>query len=134
MRDRSTEGEAGTTDNYSRVRPPPPPNSVASRSRWTSSAVIAAPLSGQTEPLSELIPSEPIRQGEPAVPHSTQSSRAAFVLPPVPLARHADVPATALNRARRKFARSEEHTSELKSLMRISYAAFGLKKKKHTTN
>src|SRR3546814_7110944 len=94
MRDRSTEGEAGTTDNYSRVRPPPPPNSVASRSRWTSSAVIAAPLSGQTEPLSELIPSEPIRQGEPAVPHSTQSSRAAFVLPQVPLARHADVPAT----------------------------------------
>src|SRR3546814_9759987 len=26
-------------------------------------------------------------------------------------------------------ARSEEHTSELQSLMRISYAAFGLKKK-----
>src|SRR3546814_10318109 len=28
-------------------------------------------------------------------------------------------------------ARSEEHTSELQSLMRISYAAFCLKKKKH---
>src|SRR3546814_3651347 len=28
------------------------------------------------------------------------------------------------------FARSEEHTSELKSLMRISYAVFCLKKKK----
>src|SRR3546814_5888957 len=28
--------------------------------------------------------------------------------------------------------RSEEHTSELQSLMRISYAAFCLKKKKHT--
>src|SRR3546814_5749392 len=27
-------------------------------------------------------------------------------------------------------ARSEEHTSELQSLMRISYAVFGLKKKK----
>src|SRR3546814_10810174 len=27
--------------------------------------------------------------------------------------------------------RSEEHTSELQSLMRISYAGFGLKKKKH---
>src|SRR3546814_7433482 len=27
--------------------------------------------------------------------------------------------------------RSEEHTSELQSLMRISYAVFGLKKKKH---
>src|SRR3546814_6607211 len=31
------------------------------------------------------------------------------------------------------FARSEEHTSELQSLMRISYAVFCLKKKKTTT-
>src|SRR3546814_9507093 len=30
--------------------------------------------------------------------------------------------------------RSEEHTSELQSLMRISYAVFCLKKKKYTTN
>src|SRR3546814_3529795 len=30
--------------------------------------------------------------------------------------------------------RSEEHTSELQSLMRISYALFCLKKKKKTTN
>src|SRR3546814_10045267 len=30
--------------------------------------------------------------------------------------------------------RSEEHTSELQSLMRISYAVFCLKKKKHTTS
>src|SRR3546814_3246103 len=30
-------------------------------------------------------------------------------------------------------ARSEEHTSELQSLMRISYAVFCLKKKKKTT-
>src|SRR3546814_9967136 len=29
-------------------------------------------------------------------------------------------------------SRSEEHTSELQSLMRISYAVFSLKKKKHT--
>src|SRR3546814_7813518 len=29
------------------------------------------------------------------------------------------------------FTRSEEHTSELQSLMRISYAVFCLKKKKH---
>src|SRR3546814_2674011 len=35
--------------------------------------------------------------------------------------------------ARRKVAsRSEEHTSELQSLMRISYAVFFLKKKKKT--
>src|SRR3546814_8651377 len=32
------------------------------------------------------------------------------------------------------FKRSEEHTSELQSLMRISYAVFCLKKKKHTTD
>src|SRR3546814_9144744 len=31
------------------------------------------------------------------------------------------------------FPRSEEHTSELQSLMRISYAVFCLKKKKKTT-
>src|SRR3546814_2112671 len=33
----------------------------------------------------------------------------------------------------RQSARSEEHTSELQSLMRISYAVFCLKKKKSTT-
>src|SRR3546814_8789967 len=32
------------------------------------------------------------------------------------------------------LARSEEHTSELQSLMRISYAVFCLKKKKKITN
>src|SRR3546814_7245240 len=33
----------------------------------------------------------------------------------------------------RDFSRSEEHTSELQSLMRISYAVFCLKKKKKTS-
>src|SRR3546814_7526164 len=32
------------------------------------------------------------------------------------------------------YLRSEEHTSELQSLMRISYAVFCLKKKKHQNN
>src|SRR3546814_17308432 len=37
--------------------------------------------------------------------------------------------------ADRRYCRSEEHTSELQSLMRISYAVFCLKKKKtNTTN
>src|SRR3546814_5434734 len=36
-----------------------------------------------------------------------------------------------VHRARPAGARSEEHTSELQSLMRISYAVFCLKKKKH---
>src|SRR3546814_1124376 len=33
--------------------------------------------------------------------------------------------------SKRKSVRSEEHTSELQSLMRISYAVFCLKKKNH---
>src|SRR3546814_10011308 len=38
----------------------------------------------------------------------------------------------ALELARHGITRSEEHTSELQSLMRISYAVFCLKKKKST--
>src|SRR3546814_15551186 len=37
------------------------------------------------------------------------------------------------SRRRHRARRSEEHTSELQSLMRISYAVFCLKKKKNTT-
>src|SRR3546814_7105960 len=37
------------------------------------------------------------------------------------------------HRRRLDVERSEEHTSELQSLMRISYAVFCLKKKKHTS-
>src|SRR3546814_1380358 len=48
-------------------------------------------------------------------------------LSPVPATRRAERPATGLRR-------SEEHTSELQSLMRISYAVFCLKKKKIDTN
>src|SRR3546814_2627796 len=35
---------------------------------------------------------------------------------------------------RHAFQRSKEHTSELQSLMRISYAVFCMKKKKHKSN
>src|SRR3546814_6283153 len=38
-----------------------------------------------------------------------------------------------LTRAKLEALRSEEHTSELQSLMRISYAVFCLKKKKYNT-
>src|SRR3546814_2559714 len=37
------------------------------------------------------------------------------------------------HRQYRRRARSEEHTSELQSLMRISYAVFCLKKKRYTS-
>src|SRR3546814_2655361 len=43
---------------------------------------------------------------------------------------HRDLAAPRLN----QMFRSEEHTSELQSLMRISYAVFCLKKKKITNN
>src|SRR3546814_6624695 len=42
------------------------------------------------------------------------------------------VPDRALWMTRHKFPRSEEHTSELQSLMRISYAVFCLKQKNKT--
>src|SRR3546814_8165191 len=38
-----------------------------------------------------------------------------------------------INHRRTKYSRSEEHTSELQSLMRISYAVFCLKKKTKPT-
>src|SRR3546814_1922560 len=41
--------------------------------------------------------------------------------------------AAVLDRTRQARRRSEEHTSELQSLMRISYAVFCLKKKTHNT-
>src|SRR3546814_1875650 len=41
---------------------------------------------------------------------------------------------TRLPRVFKSGARSEEHTSELQSLMRISYAVFCLKKKIHTVH
>src|SRR3546814_8128280 len=41
--------------------------------------------------------------------------------------------ASVLLRLNHHHTRSEEHTSELQSLMRISYAVFCLKKKKNTT-
>src|SRR3546814_8607668 len=45
-----------------------------------------------------------------------------------------DLHDTNLSRAPPAGNRSEEHTSELQSLMRISYAVFCLKKKKEQTN
>src|SRR3546814_2966295 len=50
---------------------------------------------------------------------------------PVAIIEHADVRRMLLN-IRAFVERSEEHTSELQSLMRISYAVFCLKKKRYT--
>src|SRR3546814_4427779 len=48
------------------------------------------------------------------------------------MATHRDCPSRAKVRPSNAGCRSEEHTSELQSLMRISYAVFCLKKKKQT--
>src|SRR3546814_9391083 len=55
-------------------------------------------------------------------PHGPQHGRAHFH----PAAVHGEQPV--------EYLRSEEHTSELQSLMRISYAVFCLKKKKIQNN
>src|SRR3546814_7506909 len=53
-----------------------------------------------------------------------------FVLPGgSPAAAYLHLARTTARRAEREVTRSEEHTSELQSLMRISYAVFCLKKK-----
>src|SRR3546814_3349029 len=49
-------------------------------------------------------------------------------------ARYDAVTPHALRLAAAAAGRSEEHTSELQSLMRISYAVFCLKKKNHPSN
>src|SRR3546814_3708318 len=65
-----------------------------------------------------------------SVPASAASAPKTFSAPEVAAAM--GVPAKNFRAWLRK--RSEEHTSELQSLMRISYAVFCLKKKTHTTN
>src|SRR3546814_4091917 len=50
-----------------------------------------------------------------------------------PISRNQDLPVHGHASATVSAIRSEEHTSELQSLMRISYAVFCLKKKKHYT-
>src|SRR3546814_2300385 len=56
--------------------------------------------------------------------------RVQSVSPPPPLSCADLIRASIYHAARSSVSRSEEHTSELQSLMRISYAVFCLKKKK----
>src|SRR3546814_1529393 len=55
-------------------------------------------------------------------------------MPEAALARELELDYACLALVVNPAARSEEHTSELQSLMRISYAVFCLKKKSHTTH
>src|SRR3546814_3390742 len=78
------------------------------------------------------------RSGGKADPRSVIAAKLAHNIATVPMAGEDAAPVDAADgaRARRQKAgaRSEEHTSELQSLMRISYAVFCLKKKKKTNN
>src|SRR3546814_3803423 len=67
--------------------------------------------------------------------HADAADLAAHDIAVAEVARRLEADADAGGRARRDHIRSEEHTSELQSLMRTSYAVFCLKKKpKHTSN
>src|SRR3546814_10240691 len=76
--------------------------------------------------------------GKASTSHDTQANRN-FVTWAAVIAACILLASAQPNAGRRRFrsrhddlVRSEEHTSELQSLMRISYAVFCLKKKKHT--
>src|SRR3546814_10049123 len=72
-----------------------------------------------------------------AAAHSRESRRRdrsdASSGPMVPAAHAPQAPPSRPHRHRTAIARSEEHTPELQSLMRISYAVFCLKKQKKTS-
>src|SRR3546814_5831041 len=84
--------------------------------KGSPSSMISAP------PATSASSTSPVRAGvgSPPVTNVTSAAR--------PSARHL---AKRVERRSGELTRSEEHTSELQSLMRISYAVFCLKKKTH---
>src|SRR3546814_4639434 len=102
-------------------------------SDWSSdvcSSDLAEPPSGRSG--HPLVPDRPGRFGdERACRHERQRKKTVSVVRAKILRDHrADRRTDEMHL--RKCKRSEEHTSELQSLMRISYAVFCLKKKKKT--
>src|SRR3546814_5458885 len=85
----------------------------AARAAW--------PIATASSPATALLP---IATAHP--PATASSPQATALEPAVP----AGLPAVSVHSTVAAW-RSEEHTSELQSLMRISYAVFCLKKKKH---
>src|SRR3546814_5219630 len=95
-----------------------------------------SPEAGQARPTrasGRCRPAQPARPGQDALAADAQPQLAQTAS--APAANRADRHRQKLPRLRpgQGRNRSEEHTSELQSLMRISYAVFCLKKKKNTT-
>src|SRR3546814_3590376 len=93
-------------------------------------------------PYTTLFRSTPPRAAPPSRPEETEETEetrsttmtarhpAPGELDPIETASRDEITALQLTRLRATLQRSEEHTSELQSLMRISYAVFCLNKKK----
>src|SRR3546814_1329530 len=89
--------------------------------------VASAPPEGFTNLLDYTVTLHAVGTGGTSIVAScSASSLAAAAIPPCSFR------GTASATTGLRLSRSEEHTSELQSLMRISYAVFCLKKKKHT--
>src|SRR3546814_2676190 len=132
------------------------------RRRYTGCALVtgvqtcALPIAGQSRPRKSPLPrTRAIGPKQPAkgLPRSSPSSKEGSLLPETPPScpmapllalswRQVLQPtvafglsaATSAWQSQAQSPRSEEHTSELQSLMRISYAVFCLKKKNTTTH
>src|SRR3546814_4746956 len=72
----------------------------------------------------------PVTRSQPAPQADTPAATPPAATPAAPAASAPQILGTTVFEPP-QVSRSEEHTSELQSLMRISYAVFCLKKKKH---
>src|SRR3546814_7474228 len=82
--------------------------------------ILRPPRSTRTDPL---FPCTTLFRSHNTTPRPPRSGAYCHALPATPFA------ASRQSRSAQWWCRSEEHTSELQSLMRISYAVFCLKKK-----
>src|SRR3546814_9638530 len=92
---------------------------------------------GESCPVNMAAPAMPATPAMPAAPAAAPVKQEVAAAPtPQSAADALAAAAVAMQAAASAMKRSEEHTSELQSLMRISYAVFCLKKKnrKNTTN
>src|SRR3546814_10829299 len=101
---------------------PPPISAPAPPNTWNASTIVPAPASTFTDAQTHYAALSPV-----------QAVEKYMELKPKARGRD-DAPVLADGANPKKRKRSEEHTSELQSLMRISYAVFCLKKKKKQTN